>query len=243
MPKPQQHIHRCDPAAHRAYRARSAGFRRGVPRPPQPKAGATAASEQSAAPRAASRAATAGGGRPLPGWRSPSGEPCLRDPRGRAGGAPRPALSCGRQHSGCARTRLARAAPPSPLRPPGPSASPTYGPRPPGGALCGAMPGPGARSRRPPWDTELGRGAGSDDAAPSGSGRGGRAAPPAGSCSSRPAPRRPGAARTDRVSRRAARGAGGAAEGKRRRGLRLPWHCAVPAVRCGAGVTAAKSGA
>lgn len=64
--------------------------------------------------------AGAKGGRPLPGWRSPSGEPCLRDPRGRAGGAPRPALSCGRQHSGSARSRLARTAPPSPRAGPSP---------------------------------------------------------------------------------------------------------------------------
>lgn len=141
---------------------------------------------------------------------------------------------------------------PVPSRPHGPAIParrpfPAPPPRPPGAPPTALAP-PAKRSAapcrdpahgaaaRPPWDTELGRGAGRNDAAPRGSGRGGRAALPAGSCSSRPAPRCPGAAATDCVSRRAARGAGGGAEGKGRRGLQLPWPRAAPGRSvCGVG--------
>lgn len=138
--------------------------------------------------------------------------------------------------------------PVSPARPRHPRSAPPVPPRPPPTALVPPAERSAAPCRDPARGATARPGTPSSAAAPGATTRrrveaGGEAAPRRLLGAVVPAPRRPGAARTDRVSRRAARGAGGAAEGKRRRGLRLPWHCAVRAVRCGAGVTAAKSGA
>lgn len=237
---PQQHIRRSEPAGHRAHRPTPQGFGAVCPRPPQPKGRGDSCQRTKRGAAGASRAATAGGGRPLPGWRSPSGEPCLCDPRGRAGGAPRPALSCGRQHSGSARTRLARAAPPSPFLPP-------TSPCPPPTALVPPAERSAAPCRDPARGAAARPGTPSSAAAPGATTRrrgeaGGEAAPRCMLGAVVPAPPRAVRVPPLRTACPGAPRAGRRAEGKRRRGLRLPWHRAAPGVCCGVGVTAARSG-